>query len=125
MVSREEMRKMKINMTKKNRTIDTAKAIAPILSSRDVMANLEQIIIKTSSEKVDLDFKNVKFISRSAAYELLKLKERVFYKNKKQIRFVNLNQNVSQMLKIVAAQLAVEEKKIPEVKIKEEIIPCS
>ncbi|OIP75206.1 MAG: hypothetical protein AUK07_01980 [Parcubacteria group bacterium CG2_30_36_21] len=114
---------MKINITKENRIIDIAKVIAPILSSRDVIANLEQIIIKAFSEKVDLDFKNVKFISRSAAYELLRLKERVFYKNKKQIRFVNLNQNVSQMLKIVAAQLAVEEKKIPEVKIKEEVIP--
>jgi len=116
---------MKINITKENRIIDIAEVIAPILSSRDVIANLEQIIIEAFQEKVDLDFKNVKFISRSAAYELLKLKEKVFYKNKKQVRFVNLNQNVSQMLKIVAAQLAVEEKKIPEVKIKEEVIPCS
>lgn len=110
-------------MTEENITIDIAKVLAPILSSRDAIATLEKIIIETFQEKVDLDFKNVKFISRSATYELLKLKERVFYKNKKQVRFVNLNQNVSQMLKIVAAQLAVEDKKIPEIKIKEEVIP--
>ena len=116
---------MKINITKESRIIDIAKVIAPILSSRDVIATLEQIVVETFQEKVDLDFKDVKFISRSAACELLKLKEKVFYKNKKQVRFVNLNQDVSQILKIVAAQLAVEEKKIPEVKIKEEVIPCS
>jgi len=110
-------------MVKKEITIEVAKVIAPILSSRDVIETLEQLIIKSQKKRIILDFKNVKFVSRSAAYELLKLKEKVFYKNKKQIRFVNLSPNVSQILKVVAAQLAVEEKKIPTVKIKEEVIP--
>lgn len=109
-------------MMRKISKIDIAKNIASILGSRDVVESLEQLLIKSAKQEVNLDFKNVKFISRSAAYQLLRLKEKLFYKNKIKLRFINLNPNVSQMLKIVAAQLATEEKKVPEVKIKKEKI---
>jgi len=54
-----------------------SRLIAPIISSRDVIDALEKDIIKTKAKSVDLDFTDVKFISRSAAHSLLLLKERL------------------------------------------------
>lgn len=105
------------NMTKKSTKINIFQVIAPVLGSREVVSSLKKIIIKTRAKRVDLDFKKVKFVSRSAAHELLKLKEELFYKNKKVIQFVNLNDDIAQMLKIVASSRAVSKKEIPKLKI--------
>ena len=90
--------------------IDIAKKIAPILSSRDVVRDLNKLIKKTKSNLVKLDFKKVDFVSRSAAHELLLLKER-FAQQSKSISFINTNQEVTKMLRIVAANRALPLKK--------------
>ena len=79
--------------------VDLEKEIAPIIGSRDVLECLEERIKK--AEYIILDFKNVKFISRSAAHKLLN------YKNNhpEKIEFINMNDSVKKMLEIVEAQI--------------------
>src|SRR4030042_1050018 len=76
-------------------SINIANLLAPIISSRDIIDILEKSIKKTDSRSVNLDFINVKFISRSAAHALLLMKERLQTKKEKssplwQGFFVNL-----------------------------------
>ena len=108
-----------MSIEKKNTIISVSQILAPILGSRDVVDNLRDLIVKTPASRVDLDFQKVQFISRSAAHELLKLKEGLYYKkkNKKEIRFVNTNENVTQMLRIVASNRAMPKKEIPKLKL--------
>lgn len=84
--------------------LDIAKIAAPIIGSRDVAHNLRKSIMRSRSYNILLDFKSVDFISRSAAHELLSLKEilRHNFLFKKEIVFVNVNESVTQMLKAVA-----------------------
>lgn len=51
-----------------HKRIDLGKEIAPVLSSRELVRELEKRI---ADKKVILDFKNVEFISHSFAHELL------------------------------------------------------
>ena len=81
-------------------TIDVAKTAAAILGSRDVVKCLEQRMNKAT--KIVLDFKNVEFISRSAAHSLLSYKRAHPHKK---ICFINMNPSVSRMLEIVEVQL--------------------
>ncbi len=90
--------------------------LASIISSRDVINILEKNIKKTNANLVILDFSNVKFISRSAAHALLLMREKL--QPRKDISFVNTNEDVSNMLRIVAANRAVSKKKKPEFKPK-------
>jgi hypothetical protein len=63
------------------------------------------VIVKSWTKAIDLDFNNVEFVSRSAAHELLLLRDslnsRFFMR--KEINFVNANNDVTNMLRIVAA----------------------
>lgn len=106
-------------MREKHAVINISRVSAPILGSRDIINDLKQLIIKASTKRVDLDFQRVKFVSRSAAHELLKLKEELFYRKrgKKEIRFVNTDNSVARMLRIVASNRAIPKKEIPKSKI--------
>lgn len=95
--------------------IDIAKKIAPILGSRDVIQELDKLIKKAESNLVELDFAKVDFISRSAAHELISLKEKLT-RQAKTVSFVNTSQNVTKMLRIVAANRALPPKKPTEFK---------
>jgi len=100
------------NMKKSHKNLAISRLLAPIVSSRDVIDVLEKAIKKTNIKLVDLDFSNVKFISRSAAHALLLMKERL--QAKKNISFINTNKDVTNMLRVVAANRIVSEKQKPE-----------
>lgn len=106
------MIKNSINTT----TLAIADIIAPIVSSRDIVNKLKNNISKLKAEMVYLDFAKVDFISRSAAHELLSLKEdfrRKLFK-KKEVDFINTNDDVKKMLRVVAMNKAVPEKNKPK-----------
>lgn len=107
-------------MTKINTiTINIAKSLAPIISSRDVAASLKKLISKSRSIIVDLDFQDVEFVSRSAAHELLLLKDK-FTKallRRKTVNFINTRDDVANMIRVVAASRAVPKSKKEELHI--------
>ena len=98
---------------KPQKTIKIAEHIAPIISSRDIADNLENVIIKHKSKVLDLDFSNVEFISRSAAHALLSMKEDLQRRlmKKKEISFTNTNKEVEKMFRIIAANRALPKAK--------------
>ena len=96
--------------------INIAKKIASILSSRDAIRNLDKLIKKAKTDLVELDFIEIDFVSRSAAHELLLLKEK-FSRQSKIISFINANQDVSKMLRIVAANRALPSQKSTEINV--------
>ncbi len=93
-------------------SIDVAKILAPIVSSRDLIEIVRKEIVKISDAQIQLDFKDVDFISRSAAHEMLVMKEDLARKaiRKKEISFVNTNPTVKEMFRVVAANRAVPQK---------------
>lgn len=93
--------------------INLADSIAPIIGSRDLVDLLEKSISKTKADLVELDFKNVEFVSRSAAHALLTMKEDFLRKmlRKKEIAFVNANRDVKTMFRTVAANRALPNKR--------------
>ena len=101
-----------INTKKSHKNLIITRLLAPILSSRDVVDILEKIIKKTDVKSVDLDFSNVKFVSRSVAHALLLMKERL--QAKKDIFFINTPEDVVNMLRVVAANRIVSKKQKPE-----------
>lgn len=94
-------------------TINVSEILAKIIGSRDLADTLKDAILKTNTNVVDLDFSEVEFVSRSAAHELLSMKEDLKRKflNKKEINFVNTNEDATKMFRVVAANKA-----IPDVK---------
>lgn len=101
-----------LNKINKN-TINIAEIIAPIVSSRDLIMNLKKEIFQCQNYEIYLDFFQVEFISRSAAHALLTLKEDLARQiNKKEISFINVNEEVSKMLRLIAANRALPRKKI-------------
>jgi anti-anti-sigma regulatory factor len=91
-----------------NNTINVASVVAPVLASRDVISTLKREIEKNAAQQVQLDFADVEFVSRSAAHELLRLKEQLLTQEKKQeVEFTNANDEVSQMLRTVASNRAM------------------
>lgn len=108
-------------MVKKTKTIniDVAKNLAPIIGSRDVVSSLKTTIEKAYAKAINLDFSAVEFVSRSAAHELLVLKEKLnksFFK-KKAINFINASDNVTEMFRTVAANRALPKSKIEAAEI--------
>ncbi len=101
-----------VNTKKSHKNLIISRLLAPILSSRDVVDILEKIIKKTDTKSVNLDFSDVKFISRSAAHALLLMKERL--RTKKDISFINTNEDAMNMLRAVAANRIVSKKQKPE-----------
>ncbi|MBU2542604.1 DUF4325 domain-containing protein [Patescibacteria group bacterium] len=101
-------------MEKNKNTINVADELAKSISSRDSLVVLVRIIKSIRNKVVNLDFSKVEFISRSTAHELLKIQND--FNNKffnKRINFVNTNKDVSEMLRIVAANLASPKAKKP------------
>ncbi|MDP2655977.1 MAG: hypothetical protein Q8P11_00200 [bacterium] len=84
-------------------TIKIAEVIASVVSSRDIVDSLEAIIKKTHATTVELDFCDVVFVSRSAAHEFLLLQKKL----SQTVLFVNTNEDVTTMLRVVAANRAV------------------
>jgi hypothetical protein len=103
----------------KTARIDVSTAIARIVVSRDTIDILKALILKARSKSVDLDFKDVEFLSRSAAHELLTLKDELSHSflRKKIVSFINPRDNVSEMLKIVASSRAVPKPRAQEYRI--------
>ena len=69
-----------------------------ILSTRSTAREIFNRTNKFKLKKVELDFTNIEFISRSFCDEFLKQKE----KSNKEVECTNINQEVKDMLKIVA-----------------------
>lgn len=107
---------MKINKDKNLTTINVSKLLAPIISSRDVTDILEDKIKNTDAESVVLNFSNVKFVSRSAAHALALLKEKIETRvtNRKSLSFINANNDVIEMFRIVAANKIYPKNKKPD-----------
>lgn len=97
-------------MQKQNtKTIRLFKILAPVISSREIITEiLEKKISAENAQTIILDFSDIKFISRSAAHEFLLLKERFNNKRsyKKTIDFINMENSVAEMIRIVAANRA-------------------
>ncbi len=104
----------------KNIKFDMKKIIAPIISSRDSINRLEVIIKRTVFKEVELDFTDIQFISRSATHELLLMKERLANRLflKKSIVFLNMNVDVFNMIRIVAANRVAPKKHTDDQKSK-------
>ena len=100
----------------KNAVINVASVLARIVASRDTAHSLKSLILKARSKSVDLDFKDVEFLSRSAAHELLTLKDDLSHSflRKKIVSFINTRDNVSEMLKVVASSRAVPKAAVKE-----------
>lgn len=100
-------------------TINVATSVAPIIGSRDVVRVLRDDIMRVSADAVNLDFEYVEFISRSAAHELLTMKEDLKREtsNPKEIFFIRTSKDVTDMLRTVAASRAVPAEK-PELEVK-------
>ena len=94
-------------------TIKIAQVIAPLVSSRDAVETLRKPIRRTSATNIILDFNDVQFISRSAAHQLLVMKDEFASKlrPKKIISFINTNSSVTNMLRLVAANRVLSPKK--------------
>ena len=89
----------------KNTIFNLEKIIASIVTCRDTINDLEVILKRSFSRNIELDFSGIEFISRSATHELLLVKERLENRifNKKSIIFSNMNIDVSEMIRTVAA----------------------
>jgi len=101
-----------ISTKKLHKKLIVSRILAPIISSRDIIDILEKTIKKTDTRSIDLDFSDVKFISRSATHALLLMKERL--QAKKDISFLNTNEDVTNMVRIVAANRIIPKKKKPK-----------
>jgi len=94
-------------MDKQKTTINIAQITAPMLSSRDIVDVIRKAVNKADAESVELDFTDIEFISRSAAHELLVMKEDFLREHfKKEISFENTNESITEMLRVVAANRA-------------------
>lgn len=85
--------------------VDVGNELSNIVGTRDSIRKLE---IKDNTV---LDFKNVEFISRAAAHELLKTCSG-------SVKFINMNKSVRKMLSLVKKSLSsssYEEKNVQEV----------
>lgn len=112
-------------MEKMKSTINIGQITAPIISSRDIIDIIRKAVDNTDEESVELDFTFVEFISRSAAHELLVMKEDFLREHfKKEITFENTNESVTEMLRVVAANRAKPKKDEPVFDPKEISIGC-
>lgn len=83
-----------------------------IISSRELVQDLaKKLKTDKKDNKIILDFSKIEFISRSAAHELLKIKEK--YKN---MQFFNMDEDVAKMVRLVAANIAYPKENIKEFK---------
>lgn len=86
------------------KVLKIAELVSPIISSRDVSRVLKSEIEKVHFQQIDLDFTNVEFISRSAAHQMIEMKEELANRDSsKDITFTNTSISVETMLRVVAA----------------------
>jgi anti-anti-sigma regulatory factor len=64
----------------KNITIKIEEFTSPIISSRIIIDDIEKIIQKSPVTEVTIDFDKIEFISRSAAHQLLLMKDKLAHK---------------------------------------------
>lgn len=103
----------------KTYVINIAEVIAPIVASRDAVTTLRDKINQAQEAVIQLDMRQIQFISRAAAHEFLVMKEALAYQEpKKIVEFINPNQSVATMLRTVAANRAVPKKRaaLPAIK---------
>lgn len=85
-----------------------------IVSSRELVQDFaKKLKTDTKNEEIILDFSKIEFISRSAAHELLKLKEK--HSN---MQFSNMAEETAKMIRLVAANIAYPKKTTEEFKPK-------
>lgn len=96
-------------------TINLARSIAPIISSRDVIAKLSKRLSSIEAHNVRLSFADVEFLSRSAAHELLILQGSL--REKKTVEFIDLNADVLRMLEVVKKTSARKERPLPKLRV--------
>jgi anti-anti-sigma regulatory factor len=87
--------------------IRLSKDFGSLIITRNAIINLFDSFANLSEEKLILDFRGIEFISRSAAHEYVKQKSMC----DKEIREVNISQNVKAMFLLVTRQM----KKSPSV----------
>jgi anti-anti-sigma regulatory factor len=98
---------MQMEKKMKNQAIkvNLFKLIAKNIATRQAIKLIQDEIfnnVKKTTESVDLDFTKVDFISRSFADEILNLRKKL----KKQditLNFVNINDEIIEMLKVVSS----------------------
>ncbi len=82
------------------RTIKISEFLPSIISTRDSIRSFCELLDIPPSNNIILDFKNIKFISRSATDEFLKLEET---KNCK-FHIINANNNIISMFRVVKSR---------------------
>ena len=90
-----------------------------IIFSRDFVKQILEVNIrKMPGKTIELDFGGIELISRSAAHELIKMKERFEYdcSGSKRVNFRNVSENVAKMIRVVAANNACSSEKKEEFK---------
>lgn len=104
------------------KTINLIEYLPSSISSREIVKDfLEKMIKKINNETIYLNFSKIEFISRSAAHELLKMKERIENNDEtpKEVIFTEMDENVASMIRVVAANKAYNPAEKPEFKPKE------
>ncbi|MCK9577964.1 hypothetical protein M0R01_00530 [bacterium] len=97
-------------LKKENKIIINIKEIVDelsIISSRDIARLITEEVSLKKESVIDLDFSNIKLVSRSAAHELMLLKNNLEKKflGKKKLSFVNINPDIAEMFNIVSVSL--------------------
>ena len=101
------------------KTLEIAREISEIISSRDISHVLKQRIEAADSYRVNLDFNKVQFVSRSAAHQLISLQRSLAELEQPiLLNFKNTSENVTTMLRAVAANSVV-----PKTSKLEQILP--
>lgn len=93
-----------MNIFSKTINIDLSKDLAQVVSSRDLVVDLESKLAKLPNKKINLDFTNIIFVSRSAAHELILMQERLSEKflKRKLVNFVNMNEDIKNLINHIA-----------------------
>ncbi len=84
--------------------IKLVEAIAPNISSRDAVRLVGELVRRSRARHVILDFSQIKFLSRSAARELLDAKKRLEQRwlRRKEIQFEHMQSEVEQIITAVS-----------------------
>ena len=110
-------------MNQKIVKIKLRKLISDKLITRKAVQLIEAKISQLSKSQrssdltVELDFINIKFISRSFTDEIYNL-ERTLLKSKAKLAFINMDKEIKNMFKIVSRHRSEPEVKRPKLKIK-------
>lgn len=89
-----------------------------MIGSRDIVKRIAHELAPYKKKEILLDFEGVEIVSRSAADELINIKAKFSY-----LKFINLNPELTEMLRRVAASKIVSEK--PDVPFKPKKITLS